>query len=188
MSIADSEGMNCAKLSKEDCMTLYYHYRLHADTYRCNFANMYGYSFILLAQKEIADFINQVPYEFKINSRINLRLVKKFAPQLLDLPYYSHCRFYNYDSKRVMLVEMDKDRFKACVIRTLRRYTLGQKMIAHWRKHGSLEQAKIRRYCTERINNSIEFGKLQMRFEVNSMSYLPKYIEMLLAVKMLEGV
>ena len=87
-----------------------------------------------------------------------------------------------------MLVEMDKDRFKACVIRTLRRYTLGQKMIAHWRKHGSLEQAKIRRYCTERINNSIEFGKLQMRFEVNSMSYLPKYIEMLLAVKMLEGV
>lgn len=95
--------LNENSLSKEDCMFLYYIYRTHADTKMVNFANIYGYSFNLYAQKELIDYINQTPYKYKQEGKLNLALTKKLCPNLMELPYFSHCHYINYDNKKMIL-------------------------------------------------------------------------------------
>ena len=101
--ICKDHKIDCNNLSKEDCMLLYYYYRTHADTKMVNFANVYGYSINLYAQKELIDYINQTPYKFKESGRLNLALTKKLCETLLEIPYFSHCHYMNYISEKMIL-------------------------------------------------------------------------------------
>jgi hypothetical protein len=104
-NICTSYNLNDKDLSKEDCMILYYIYRTHADTKCCNFVNVFGYSFNLFAQKDLIDYINQTPYEYKRNGRLNLAITKYLYPNLLNVPYFSHCHYMKYDEKTMTIYE-----------------------------------------------------------------------------------
>lgn len=95
--------IDCKKLSKEDCMLLYYIYRTHADTKMVNFANIYGYSINLYAQKELIDYINQTPYKYKECGKLNLALTQGLCKELLNIPYFSHCHYMNFVPTKMVL-------------------------------------------------------------------------------------
>lgn len=101
--ICKDHAIDCHNLSKEDCMLLYYYYRTHADTKMVNFANIYGYSINLYAQKELIDYINQTPYEYKEYGKLNLALTKVLCSELLSIPYFSHCHYMNYIPEKMIL-------------------------------------------------------------------------------------
>lgn len=97
--------LNEENLRQEDCMFLYFVYRTHADTKCCNFANIFGYSFNLYSQKELIDYINQIPYEYKLNGKINLALTNYMYKPLLNIPYFSHCQYMIFKEKLNILVK-----------------------------------------------------------------------------------
>lgn len=103
--IAKVYGMDYDNLSKEDCMKLYYVYRVHADTVCSNFANMFAYSSNLFAEKEIVDFINKIPYDFKKDNHFNLMVTNMLNGKLLDVPYFSHCQYKKCDKRNLVLIE-----------------------------------------------------------------------------------
>lgn len=104
LKICEEANIDINNLSREDCMFLYYVYRTHADTKRVNLVNYYGYSFNLLAQKDLIDLINQIPYEYKQNAKVNLATTKKLYPDLLKYNYYSHCAFMSLNESEMQLV------------------------------------------------------------------------------------
>lgn len=105
--ICFDKGISINNLSKEDCMYLYFIYRTHADTKMVNYANIYGYSLNLYAQKELIDYINQTPYEYKREGKLNLALTQILCPELLDIPYFSHCHYLNFDKEKMVLEDPD---------------------------------------------------------------------------------
>ena len=108
--ICEDSKIDISNLSKEDCMYLYYIYRTHADTKMVNFANIYGYCFNIYAQKELIDYINQCPYEYKRKGKLNLALTKKMCSELMSIPYYSHCQYINYDASKMVLEAPNNDK------------------------------------------------------------------------------
>lgn len=129
--ICKDHEIKCNNLSKEDCMLLYYYYRTHADTKMVNFANIYGYSINLYAQKELIDYINQTPYEYKEGGKLNLALTKKLCEALLDIPYFSHCHYMNYIPAKMILddpaVTSISSRFKRAIPKSIK--TILKKML-----------------------------------------------------------
>lgn len=130
--ICKEHKIDCNNLSKEDCMLLYYYYRTHADTKMVNFANIYGYSINLYAQKELIDYINQTPYEYKEDGKLNLALTKKLCEALLKIPYFSHCHYMNFIPEKMILddpaVTSISSRFKRAIPKHIK--TILMKMLS----------------------------------------------------------
>ena len=108
IAIAKRFGMDMCNLSKEDCMILYYVYRIHADTVCSNFANIFGYSSNIFAEKEIIDFINKIPYAYKKDEHFNLLVTKILNEELLDIPYFTHCEYKKYNKEKMLLEDVVK--------------------------------------------------------------------------------
>lgn len=104
LAIAEEYGMDLDNISQEDCMKLYYVYRVHADTLCSNFTNMFAYSSNLFAEKEIIDYINQIPYKIKADNHFNLTVTKILNKKLLDVPYFTHCHYKKCDKEKMILV------------------------------------------------------------------------------------
>ncbi len=104
-NIAKEYNIELQNLSKEDCMVLYYVYRVHADTACTNFANMFGFSANIFAEKELADYINQIPYVLKENDHLNLMLTEKLDSKLLNIPYFTHCKYRVFNKEKKCLEE-----------------------------------------------------------------------------------
>lgn len=183
-NIAKKEQMDEQNLSREDCMLLYYHYRLHADTQRCSFVNQFCYSLILYGQKEIADLINQVSYELKKQEKLNLELVYKMEPRLLEIPYFSHCRFYNYDDRDHVLKEKLKNRIRIFCVGKIKKTKIGGMLARYKRSVGNSESVAVRKLCADEINSSATFRKLEMKFDEKTLAYLPKYLQFIYLLRM----
>lgn len=110
IKLAQKYNMDLMDLKKEDCMQLYFEYRIHADTYCSNFANMFGYSVNLLAEKELIDFINSIGYEIKKDDHLNLRLTNCLSSKLLHIPYFTHCKYREFIPDELILVSKEKNR------------------------------------------------------------------------------
>ena len=134
VDIAKQHNMDLNNLSKEDCMILYYVYRIHADTITLNYANIFAYSTNFYCEKEIADFVNQIPYKMKMNNRFNLLVTEKLNETLLDIPYFTHCQYKKYDNNKKILVDYKRN--------ILRRWILQTPIGKHLRRVKSLNSYK----------------------------------------------
>lgn len=120
ISACDRYGLDKSNLKREECMFLYYLYRTHADTKCCNLANTFGYSFNLFAEKKLLDYIHQIPYEIKQYGHLNLALTKYLCPELLTIPYFSHCHYMSFDNEKMILSKIEsshvRDKIKKIVV------------------------------------------------------------------------
>ena len=92
-----TEGMNTSDMTRDDICRLFVYSRFEANTLFYGIANMFTYSFPVLAQKTIADANFSIPYEWREGDYISLLLTKLFCPKLLEFPFYTHHHFANYD-------------------------------------------------------------------------------------------
>lgn len=70
-----------------------------------NFANMFAYSLNIFFEKELFDYIIRIPLKYKKDGHFNLLVTKLLDEELLDVPYFSHERFKNFDGGKMMLIE-----------------------------------------------------------------------------------
>ena len=179
--MAESYGMNLDNLSKEDCMILYYRYRLHADTKCANLANVFGYCTPVLANKEIADLINQCPYVFKANDRINLYITQSIDKRLIDIPYFTHTKYMSLNKDKLILVDTEENRRKQSIIRIIK--ALGLYPVLKKFKSSLISEDKRRQALQSKLADEINsfsfFKNAGIILNDTSIQYLPLAISML---------
>lgn len=72
---------------------------------------------------EIFDKINEVPYKFKKHGRLELLLQKAMCPDVMQVQYFTHCQFMDFDEVRLEL-HSKKSKLKT----KLRRYAILRKL------------------------------------------------------------
>lgn len=147
IKIANQYNMDITNLSKEDCMILYYVYRIHADTYCTNLANIFGYSANLFSEKEIADCINQIPYEMKKNDHLNLVLTDFFDSKLLTVDYFTHQKYKFFNREKTVLLSAAAPKHNG-LKKWLRKTKLGQVLIRAKR----ILPSERKKYATSSLN------------------------------------
>lgn len=99
-------NLNPERLSKDDFQYLNTEtYRKRADTHMINFVNQFRYSFPLLGDRMLTDTMNGVGYKERVGSRPMLKMLKQLAPDLLNVPFFSHIRRMKVDATRLVLRE-----------------------------------------------------------------------------------
>lgn len=170
--IAIENNLDVTRLSKEDCMRLYYIYRIHADTVIDNFANMFSFSFSLFAQKEIAEYVHQVPYSYKEKFKLNLELTRRLYSKLVELNYFTHCRFVQLDKSSMVLEEGWKYKFTKFVRFVLLGNKIGEKLITKARK---VNQPWTVEYVKQ-IKKTGIMENLDIEIKEDTFGYLPIYV------------
>lgn len=181
-TIAIDNQLDIKRLSKEDCMKLYYVYRIHADTVIDNFANMFGYSFSLFAQKEISDYIEQVPYRYKEKFKLNLELTKRLCADLLDVEYFTHCRYVSLDKKQMVLQERWKYKLTKFIRFGLLGNKLGERIIARTR----VVNKSFTNEYVKQIKATGVLEKVNVDITENTFGYLPTYALILFYCKIVQ--
>lgn len=179
VQIAMDYNMNLDKLSKEDCMLLYYHYRLHADTKCCNLANLFGYCVPVLAQKELADMINQCPYIYKKDNRLNLYITKLIDNRLLEIPYFSHCKYMKLDKDSLKLSSIGKDKVKKILIQTIQRMGIASLLVKIKRRviRDNANSDQLLNKLADDINQYPYFKDVGIIVNKDTFGYIPMAIE-----------
>ena len=96
-------GFSSSALTKDEAFKLFGMSRFDASFVRCNFANMFAYSFPILPHKSIMDANFAIPYAWRDGDWFSLKLTEMMWPDLLKLPYYSHhhAAIYNPSTGRL---------------------------------------------------------------------------------------
>lgn len=178
--LTDQLNLDKEALTKEDCMYLFFQYRLHADTHMCNFTNMYYYHFPILCQPELADIAHSVPYKFKHGHKFNLYVTKLLYEKLLDFTYFCHCQYRQMDKDNLELS------FPTQAINQLQsrlsKALLKIKGICREHKDIDRDNYKVKMFCVKEIQNLNQIPTMQVDEE--SFSYIPLFTTLLLLSKM----
>lgn len=111
--ICEYRGIDPTCLTKNDFQKLNTIYRQRWDTQMNNFVNLYCYSFPIFGNKILTDIVEQIPYQEKLHSKIIIKCIQKFYPQLLDIPFYSHINKKKLNRKTMEL----KDEYRFFIIK-----------------------------------------------------------------------
>lgn len=188
--IAISEQIDEKNMSREDCMCLYYWYRLYADTLVYQYANMYCYAYPLYAQKRIADMINGVPYIYKENEKLNLQMQQLLDERLLEIPFYSHCQHMKFDRDKMLLTAKlsKKIKVKQRLSSILKSNRIGKKILAIYRKKMDNIKDTQEHSCIDIVLSDLyksnSFNKMNVRFDNRSTRYIPSMLSMVQECKM----
>ena len=188
--ISQKLGFDDSKLSREECMVLYYTYRLHADTKCCNFANMFGYCSPVLAHKSVADLINMCPYEYKQHDRINLYITKMIDSNLLNIEYFTHGKYMILDKQSLRLDYLESDSRKQKLIEISKKMHVHSllKKVKSAAKSTNTDNAKMLRGYANRINSYQYFVDSGIVVNEKTFDYIPMAISMLCQCQMLDSV
>jgi hypothetical protein len=189
-ALAQDLNLDTTNLRKEDCMKLYFYYRLHADTRINNIANLFCYSSIMLAESQLAERINAIPYAYKQNDSLCLKLINQLYPSLLNVTFYSHCRFMTFEKNKMILRENLKYQYhnssiRKKIIHSLSSNQVGRKLVMLW--HGwktSDEQTFIRKYV-KLLNKQGFYTSIGLTLHEDSFAYVPIYINLFLSADMI---
>lgn len=175
LDIATGQNIDCDNLSREDCMLLFFYYRLHADTHMVNFSNMYSHYFPLLSQPGIIEKIHNTPYAFKQNHKLNLRLIRALCPALLNITFFSHGRYRTTDIDSLELHEDNSNTKKnGWLANIMCKIKFGKSYIK--------KDKKVQKCC---IANSQDLAKrLEYNLDRTKFYYLPLYTTFTLLGKM----
>lgn len=180
--IAKSRNLDCNNLSKEDCMWLFFNYRLHADTHMVNITNMYYYYFPILCQKEVSEVAHCIPYNLKQSHKLNLLLTKNLYQDLIKYEYFSHCRYRTTDMENLALRELDdgvKHKKSLWLKLILRLNRLNKKNYVIFK-----EDQYIKDFCIREMK--IFLNEIGLNINETTFNYLPIYTTFLLMTKMHE--
>lgn len=141
--------------------------RFDADCILNNFANLFLYSFPIFGQKEIADAINSIPYEWMRDEFIPVALMKEVCPKLLDVNFYSHHRTYMYVSGQEILkkslkfrmLDMAKVKFYDTPIYT----KLYLKYLHKYIRPQTVNNDYVFEFCRESIKDSLALSNSALK-------------------------
>ena len=187
--LIENLGMNSQALSKEDCMVLYYKYRLHADTKCCNFANIFGFCSPVLAHKAVADLINQCSYDYKQHDRINLYITKLIDECLLDVQYFTHSKYMQLDKKSLTLSYLKTDIRKQKLIditQKLHIHSFLKKLKRKLKNNNSVQAQMLIQYANS-INMYPYMLDSGIVIDEKSFDYPPMAISMLAQCQMIDN-
>ena len=101
--ICINKKLNPLNLCKDNFIKIHIEYRKSADTVMCNFSNLFFYSTPILSQRSITEYVENIGFKEKINSKFQLETIKSLNNELLTIPFYSHLRRKVYDSEKGIL-------------------------------------------------------------------------------------
>ncbi|MBC5744960.1 hypothetical protein FMM74_015605 [Lachnospiraceae bacterium MD308] len=122
--ICIDKGLSPERLDKDDFQKLHSAYRYRADTVMNNFANQFFYSFPFLGDGTMVELAEKLKFEEKINSRFLMKGIKFFAPELLDVPFFSHIKVKTLNLNTLELTDKEKTTYYKDIIRELIRNPL----------------------------------------------------------------
>ena len=97
------------QITKDLCFELFTFSRFDADCIINNYVNMFSYSFPIFSQKIIFDLISQIPYYWKKNDFIPLKMTFDLQPSLISIPFFSHHHQTIVNSKTLSIERSLKD-------------------------------------------------------------------------------
>lgn len=117
--ICIDKGLSPNELNKDDFQKLHSAYRYRADTIMNNFANQFFYSFPFLGDGIMVGLAEELKFEEKKNSRFLMRGIKFFAPELVEIPFFSHIKVKKLNLQTLELTDKAKSAYYKDVIREL---------------------------------------------------------------------
>lgn len=136
-----------------------------------NYINEFYYCFPFFHSKRIWDIIYSIPYEYRENSKISLRLIKEWCPELLQFPVFTHHHFATYDKNDNSLKQT---RIHSCILK-IKPYILNTK-IYDWLYVKCIEpyfrpQNKKNKYlfktCIDTLKGSESFTETGIKFRAS---------------------
>lgn len=100
-------GINPNRIQKEEMFYLNLEYRHRADSVMVNMINRFKYSHYLLSEMSILEK-TFVPFSWKYNAGYMLKIMNCLNPDVMSIPFFSHCMMQRYDSHNIKLKEMSK--------------------------------------------------------------------------------
>lgn len=104
-AICHQKNLDSMKLTKKDHQCFDTEYRKSADIVMNNFANTFFYSFPFLSMPLYTNTSESMEYLQKNDSKLILDGLAYMAPQLLEIPFFSHVKKKNYDPQKHMLID-----------------------------------------------------------------------------------
>ena len=93
----------------------------------CYFSNMLNESFFsypLLHSKRIWDIIYNIPYDYREDSKLSLRLINSWCPMLLNIPVFTHHHYGIYNRQKGVL----KKNWRYSLLLRIKPYVLRSKL------------------------------------------------------------
>lgn len=89
-----------------------------------NYINSSYYCFPLLHSKRIWDIIYNIPYDYREDSKLSLRLINSWCPMLLNIPVFTHHHYGIYNRQRGVL----KKNWRYSLLLRIKPYILRSKL------------------------------------------------------------
>lgn len=117
--ICKIEKIDALKIHKDKATRIHSHYRKRADVQLCNLSNIYASSTIMLSEENLFESILNIKYNDKGNAKYMLQVMYELYPEILDIPFFSHCRdcIFNLET-----FELDNVQSKNKIIQELKKY------------------------------------------------------------------
>ena len=96
--------INTSNLKREDLFWLILEYRQNADSHMCNFINQYKYAHYLMSEIRIVRDA-YVDFDVKYDGKFMIRILKELYPDILEIPFFTHSHFVQYDKKHMSVRE-----------------------------------------------------------------------------------
>lgn len=92
-----------AEISLDEADRIFSYMRLDMDNVMPNFVNSYYYCCPPIVCRPVWDVVRAIPYKYKKNDRLPLRLTGSWDRELLKIPYFSHNHFMRFQKKSMSL-------------------------------------------------------------------------------------
>lgn len=179
--LSDEAGIDYKNLKQKDCLDFYKFRRMHSDSKFCNFVNIFGYSYEVLAQKEIADYSSQFHYELRNRKYLHLKMIQTMCPELLNVDFFTHCQRERFDKNSMTLNEIKTANVGGKIRHVLKPFFMKTKMgekLVYWYRHnaaeGKVHNEIIRKYV-KKIKETGVTDMIGMNVTENSFIQMPAY-------------
>ena len=99
-------GINIDNMTQKECMLLDYYRRVRCDTDQAKIANIYRYSTLLSGEPLVRLESLRISYNQKSKAHVQLQCIQNMRPDLMEIPVFSHCRYYPIN-KKILEIEMN---------------------------------------------------------------------------------
>lgn len=90
-NIIKKNNLSEEKLDKNDFCIIYNYWFKNSHNKLNNFVNLFFNSISIFSLKEINYISQKIPYEYKKNAKFMLKVLYYLYPDILDVPFFSHC-------------------------------------------------------------------------------------------------
>lgn len=112
--------LNQYNIEQNDFQKIHSEYRKSADSKMSNLQNQIMYSFIILSDYEIQDFINNIPFQWKKDAQFMLKVIGQLEPETLKIPFFSHAIDLILNEKKLKLVPKKNHRIKKTIKKVIK--------------------------------------------------------------------